>query len=321
MGERMEDWLSQRSVLMTGATGSLGQSMVALLDGKVSKLRLLMRKPAGDFSDTTEIFQGDLIDPLSLSGIADGFDTLIHLASYSPLSTDVDPENHPSHLEVTAQGTENLLKAIASSGINRIAFASSVRSLENSDQMTVYGQAKQTAEQLIFDHARQHRIHASVVRFPAFYGNQPSAISAMTQAISWGRFPPIPEFGNRRSFIHVADAARALLDVAKADPANGRGFVATDGEEYSTRKLYEGILQSLGRKPPSWTIPQSMLELLAKMGNLGEILLHRPLPFNSRVLNKLRQSNWFDDHEIRQVAGFQSSHRVWDTLPKSLKTD
>ena len=312
---QMDQWLSGRRVLVTGATGPLGRRMVERLTGKVARLRVLLRNPSTGFSPQTEIFQGDLSSAQSLVGVAEGCDTLIHLASYSPLLTDPDPENHSGHIEITTKGTKHLLEALRTSEIQRIVFAGSVRSLASAAEMSVYGQAKRDAEQSIFDYASQRGIHASVVRFPAFYGDpELGAISAMTRAISSGRFPPIPEFGNRRSFIHMDDAVSALLDVVSTDAASGKGFVATDGESYSTRDLYAGILHSLGRTPPNWTIPRPVFGLLARVGDVGEFWLRRPLPFNSQVLRKLSESYWFDDQEIRQVTGYRSKQTIWTML-------
>ena len=57
--------------------------------------------------------------------------------------------------------------------------------------------------------------------------------------------PPLPEIKNRRSMIHVDDLVRVLLLLAQDEHAYGEIFIATDGNPYSSREIYDAICHVL----------------------------------------------------------------------------
>ena len=50
--------------------------------------------------------------------------------------------------------------------------------------------------------------------------------------------------------IHVDDLVCALLLVANDERANGEIFIATDGQPYSSREIYEAMCHVLGKSIP-----------------------------------------------------------------------
>jgi nucleoside-diphosphate-sugar epimerase len=240
-------------------------------------------------------------------------ESLFHLASFHPAPGDPDPEGSPEHHQVSVQGTRNLLAQLE--GVRRIVFASSVRAGEAS--ATAYGAAKREAEGLLGAFCEARGISLVIVRFPAFYGTPGlGGLATMADAVRRGRFPPIPEFGNRRAFIHVADAARALVAAWDSPQAAGKVLVATDGEAYSTRRIYLAMRASAGVPPPAITPPGWLFHAMAPAGDLAGRLLKRRFPFNREVLDKLAGSAWHDDQELRRLTNYRPHHNIEQALER-----
>ena len=74
-----------RPVLVTGATGSIGSALVKRLSESGQRVRAMARSPerAGPLRDlpNVEIVPGDLSQPDSLRGCADGCSTVYHCAA------------------------------------------------------------------------------------------------------------------------------------------------------------------------------------------------------------------------------------------------
>jgi UDP-glucose 4-epimerase len=84
-------------------------------------------------------------------------------------------------------------------------------------------------------------VHPSLVYGPDVKGN----LCMMMSAIEKGWSPPLPEIKNLRSMKHVDDLVRVLLLVAQVERANGEIFIATDGNPYSSRKIYDTMCHVL----------------------------------------------------------------------------
>lgn len=69
--------MSQQTILVTGATGTVGGEVTRQLGATGARVRVLVRDPStADFPDGVEVVQGDLSDPASLERAADGIDAV-----------------------------------------------------------------------------------------------------------------------------------------------------------------------------------------------------------------------------------------------------
>lgn len=302
----LNSWLRGRRILLTGAGGALGRALVKRIGGRAELLRLLVRRPQPS-RPCVELWLGDITDPASLRDIGEGCDTLIHLASHVPLAGVADPENQPQHQAVTVDGTHNLLVELAVSGVERRVFASSIRAA--TPKMNLYARSKEQAEQLMLAAAER----TTVVRFPAFYGQGHGAIEELGALLAKGRWPPLPDFGDRRSFIHVEDAAQAILLTAASDDLNGEIFTATDLQAPSLRQITDLLRRQQGLPPQRLEIPLWLVHWLARGGDLLQRFTGRSVPLNSRMLAKLMEDTWFDGETFAKRTGFKPAHRLVDT--------
>ena len=145
---------------------------------------------------------------------------------------------------------------------------------------------------------------------PSTKGNLPR----MIEAVKKGHFPPIPEFGNKRSMVHVEDVVQAAILAAEKPEAIGQTYLVTDGQPYSTRELYEWICQALDKPIPGWRIPEMVFRGLAKMGDVIGGVRGRRFMFDSDTLEKLAGSACYSSQKIEQELGFRAHHHLRESL-------
>ena len=110
--------MTKMNILVTGAGGFLGRSVVATLFSRGHSIRAAVRSiPApGDWPETVEIFPCDLTRSDLTAALA-GMDAVIHLAGHSSAADGLD---------ATVRGTARLCEAISASSVKRICHVSSL---------------------------------------------------------------------------------------------------------------------------------------------------------------------------------------------------
>ena len=113
--------MEQTRDLVTGATGFIGQRLVDRLLADDKPVRVLTWGDKGmpmSWAGKVECLTGDLRQAASLFGIADGIDTVYHLAGEIRDAKLFDAVN--------CLGTENLLEICRIAGVRRFVYLSSV---------------------------------------------------------------------------------------------------------------------------------------------------------------------------------------------------
>ncbi len=259
-----------------------------------------------------------------------GIDTMMHLAGKVHALAEVK-QDEAEYFRINTQGTKNVLEACKRAGVRRFVFVSTVKAMTNSqmegdaeaikpwserdavDPDTPYGQSKLKAEKLVLEGG--YVPEPVVLRLCMVYGPRAKGnIQKMIQAVAVNRFPPLPEFGNRRSMVEVRDVVRVALLAAESPLAVGRTFIVSDGRSYSTRQMYEMVCAALGKPIPSWRIPKWALQGMARVGDGIGRARGRRFIFDSDALEKLSGSAWFSSERLQTTLGFKPE---WD-LAKSL---
>jgi dihydroflavonol-4-reductase len=115
-------------ILVTGATGHIGNVLVRELLGGGERVRALVRPgktPLALAGLDVEMFPGDILDQASLERAMHGVSLVYHLAARISLTDGPDPQTE----RVNFAGTCNLLAALRRSDSARLVYASSVYAL------------------------------------------------------------------------------------------------------------------------------------------------------------------------------------------------
>ena len=255
-----------KNILITGATGFIGQRLVKATD---SKIKILSRKKQHDFETIVCDFEKGSIP----SNTLDGIDAVFHLAGFAHDIRDAS-KIADLYYEVNVSATVQLANLAVKSGVKMFVFVSSVKAggsppigicANEKDQRNaedVYGRTKREAELKLLEIGQVSGMHVSIIRPSLVYGPDVKGnLQLMLSGIGKGWFPPLPETGNRRSMIHVDDLVRAILLVAEDKRANGEIFIATDGTPHSSRYIYNAMCSALDKSIPKWSVPKILFDM------------------------------------------------------------
>jgi UDP-glucose 4-epimerase len=259
------------NVLVTGATGFVGQHLIERLKLDGCNVKIISRKPMLGVEVIICDFLKDDIPENSLKDI----DIVFHLAGYAH-DLKSEPGIEQTYQKINVNVTADLLSLSAKHNVEKFIFVSSVKAGGNpirgkcaaeedqSDPVGIYGETKREAELKILETGRESSMHVSILRPALIYGPKVKGnLQLMMQGIKKGWFPPLPEMGNRRSMIHVDDVVQALLLLVNSQQANGEIFIATDGRTHSSRNIYETMCRVLGKSTPNWSVPKFLFSAIA----------------------------------------------------------
>lgn len=328
----MSEQLRNAGIAVTGATGFIGAALVPALDAAGARLCLLTRvSHSTQFPSHITLQPGDLADRDALAALVRAADCVLHLAGYAHAQSKPHPAELERHRRINFEGTRNLFDAAAAAGVRRFVFVSSVKAggedahaclNEHSACLPAdpYGQIKRETEDWLFGQGVRRGVEVCVLRPALVYGpGVKGNLAAMLRAIDRGRFPPVPETHNVRSMVSVQDLVAALLAAATRSEVAGQVCIVDDGEAYSTRRIYAAMADALGRRIPSWSLPAGALRALGHVGDAGEWLLRRSLPFNSTLAARLLDSACYRSVMAGPVLGFKPRYRLEDVLPEMVR--
>jgi len=310
----MADFFNEKRILVTGGSGFVGSRLVTALHNRGAHLKMLVRTINHDLcfdQVQCDLSQCDIpIDCLT------GVSIIFHLAGFTHDFR--DPKKvEKEYRRVNVDASIQLAKLAARGGVKRFVFVSSVKAggtdlseVYESDNVPcvpegVYGQTKREAELAILKIGSETGMHVSIIRPSLVYGlGVKGNLRLMISGIEKGWFPPLPDVSNRRSMIHVDDLVYALFLVAENNKANGEVFIATDGQVYSARELYETICIVMGKPIPQWSIPKCIFDFISLIN-----------PGIRYKIDKLLGDEWYSSGKLESL-GF-TPQRIFKDFKRS----
>jgi dihydroflavonol-4-reductase len=252
-------------ILVTGATGFLGSTLVPLLREAGHDVRVLVRSGA-PFAGA-ETVKGDVRDPEAVRRALEGIEALYHLAGL----VSRDPADARTMYELHVDGTRNLLTAAAHARLQRIVLASSsgtigvsrVRRVATEDDEypieTVgrwpYYLSKIYEEKIAIEFAR--RGLPVVILNPSLLLGPGDARMSSTQDIFrflMGRIPVMPRGGI--SFVDVRDVAQAFVAALTRGNVGERHLLGAANWEFT--EFFERLGRIAHRPPPLLRLPSPL---------------------------------------------------------------
>lgn len=310
-----------KRAFITGASGFIGHALCAQLFEQGWHLRVLLRQNLKGpwhesvIGDLDSSLPGDLLEDI---------DVVFHLAGKVHALSE-NKQDIGEYFRINTAGSLKMLEAARDAGVSRFVFFSSVKAMgeggpdcldEDSPCLpeTPYGKSKLEAEHLVLEGNYVPEpviLRLSMVYGPSMKGNLPR----MVEAVAKGRFPPIPDFGNKRSMVHVDDVVQAALLAAVKIEAAGQIYIVTDGQPCSTREMYEWICKVLGKTAPNWYIPSVIFRGLAIAGDVLGKMRGRRFMFDTDTWHKLAGSTWYSSQKMETELGFHPNHHLRESLP------
>jgi nucleoside-diphosphate-sugar epimerase len=247
------------NVIVSGASGFVGRSLVSHLDAAPVQLHL---------------GEDDWLEQVRAANYSGA--TVLHLAA-KVHGSGVDSE--AAFVEDNVDKTVALAQAAAAGGARRFVFLSSVkvngeetsgrpfRAGDPAAPEDSYGRTKWQAEQAL---ARMTGMEVAIVRSALVYGAGVKGNLLELMRLADSPLPlPFAALHNRRSLVHVDDLARLLVDCAALPVAAGGTFMAAHPDCTSTERLVRTLRGFLGRPPRLFHVPGAVLEGLASVAAQG----------------------------------------------------
>lgn len=259
--------MTRLRVVVTGATGFIGQFVVPALRARGHEVLALDRAAVGDIDGFTD-----------WSAHLAGRDAVVHLAALA----------HSRHVEearlraVNVDAAVALGRAAAAAG-TRMLQMSTVKVLGEETPLRPFDDSSPPAPQGAYAHAKAAAeaglravpdLSLILLRPPLVYGPGVKAnFLALMRAIARGWPLPLASIENRRSFVYVGNLADAVVRCVEAPQATGNAFGVADGVPLSTPVLCRALGAALGRPARLFNFPSSLLELALPAASLTRSLV------------------------------------------------
>jgi dihydroflavonol-4-reductase len=224
-------------VLVTGATGLIGNAVARLLVGQGQAVRALVRDPGKAerlLPKEVVLLRGDITDPASVRAAAQGVEILYHTAGM-PEQWQADEAIFD---RVNHRGTRNLLEAASAERVRRVIYTSTMdvfaapnggtlieTQLDPAPKHTAYERSKQAAEREVEVFLRRD-LDVVLLNPAAVYGPSPVHVGLNSFFIKLlnRQVPLLPPGG--MSIAYVEGVARAHLAAAERGRKGERYLLA-----------------------------------------------------------------------------------------------
>ncbi len=239
-------------IALTGATGFVGQTLLAEARRQGLDVRALTRRPQQP-RPGVEWVQGDLSNRTALNRLVKGAEVVIHVAGV------VNAPDKAGFEKGNVEGTLAMVEAAAKAGVPRFIFVSSLAAREPT--LSAYGASKRRAEKVV----AASGLDWTIVRPPAIYGPNDSEMFELFRSARWG-VVPMPRDG-RASIIHVMDLAKLLLAlIPTGEDVTRCTFEPDDGQlrGWEHGDLARAIGAAVGRRVAVPRLSKAALSRVAK---------------------------------------------------------
>jgi nucleoside-diphosphate-sugar epimerase len=250
------------TVVVTGASGWLGQNLVRTLAPNRARVRCLVPDANAApvlavISPTIEPVVGDVRDPATVDRLFDdvGADvSVFHAAAV------IHPRKSTREFfDVNVGGTQMVLDRARRTGAARVVhvssnspFGANATADDRFDEDSPfnpymgYGQSKWDAERLVRQAHERGDVPTTIIRAPWFYGPyQPSRQSQFFTAIRKGRFPLIGDGSQKRSMVYTDNLVQGLLCAEASEKALGNAYWVADAEPYALTEILATVRRAL----------------------------------------------------------------------------
>ena len=257
--------MSEKKILVTGATGFIGAYLLHYLVGQGQKnIRAFKRKNSPmdlviDLKDKVEWVEGDILDITSLETAMQGVSKIYHCAAIVSFS----PNNVDKMFSVNQKGTANLVNLALDMPIKKLLHVSSIAAIgrrknepvinektkwQNDKANSPYGISKHLSEMEVWRGIAEG-LNAVIVN-PAnvlgsgFWKGRTTTGQFFYKVWKGLPFYPVGSSG----FVDVRDVVRFMVQLMESDITSERFIL--NGENLSFKSILSNISKSLNTKAP-----------------------------------------------------------------------
>lgn len=277
-------------ILVTGATGFVGQNLLKQLVNERIKVRCLVRdKNKISESSEVEIIQGDISDKFILYKATQNVGIIVHLAAV------IKSSDHEEFMNVNVKGAESLLEAGIKNKVNKIIYISSLDAAL--DRTNIYGKTKAIGEGIV----KKSNMDYIILRPALIYGKGSKDIGMLAKFIKKYPFMPVVGSGEGKlQPVYIDDICNIIIKLIKSDIRNKTYYIAGE-QKITLNGLIDKIAGKFSKKVIKIHIPLWLLWLPLKL--YGVIIKNSQINYES--LSLLNQDKTCNIDEIKKDFNFK----------------
>jgi UDP-glucose 4-epimerase len=311
--------MSRPTVLITGATGTIGPTLVQHLLDQGYSVRTFQRRPSHQ-PPSVQAFHGEITNRAALRPALTGVDAVLHLAALLHIEHP-GADTLPQYERINVEGTRTLVQTIAEVGVQRLVYFSTVKVYGRAQRepvtevlppqpKTIYAQTKLAGEQIVLS---QDALEPVVLRLSAIFGPRVrGSWSRLVGAIRQGIFLPVGDLHNRRSLTAVADVATAAQLALSTPAMSGQIYNLVGYEDPSLHDILHAMYSAAGRTMPLLRLPVPLVAAGVEGGERLFRLLGRHFPVPREAFDQLVQDEVYSGGKLRAL-GFAPQHSLLES--------
>lgn len=278
-----------KTVLVTGGSGFIGRATLLELS-KLYKVRAPVRQvPNETLANVEYCLVEDLRDVLTLPGVFDDVDVLIHLAAKAH-TTELSAKEF---CEFNCDLTIEIAKSFALNGGKRFIFLSSigVNGNQTHKPFTVddeprpqepYALSKFKAEIGLKRLSELTGLEYVILRPPLVYGaGAPGNFGRLLKLVQKNYPLPLGSVNNLRSLVHVDNLVNLIKCCIESVDAANETFLVSDGHDISTSELFRQLIEHSNSR--AWLVPIPSFVLRASATLLGKKVIFDKICGNLQI--------------------------------------
>ena len=270
----------RRSVLMTGASGFVGQALYRTLrENQYDVRRVIRGVNSGSEQDSAVSSVHDIGAVADWTQPLQGIGVVIHLAARVHVMDENAADPLVEFRRVNVDGTLNLARQSASAGVKRFVFMSSIKvngeftqighpftDVDVPNPQDAYAVSKYEAEQGLREIAALTGMEVVLIRPPLVYGPGVKAnFASLMRSIQKGWPLPLGAVHNRRSLVALDNLVDFVVTCVNHPQAANQTFLVSDGCDLSTTELVCGLADALKVSHRFLPVPVWLLNLGAAL--------------------------------------------------------
>lgn len=305
------------SVLVTGATGFLGEHLCHVLVEQGHTVRGLARSRSSVLTDAgVEMIRGDVLSGPELDRALEGMDAVFHLAG----AVSRDPDDAQRMMRLHVDGTRRVLERMAAAGLTRMVLASTSGTIgvskdeEILDENAPYAEeivagwpyyaSKIYQERLAFEHGKRLGIEVVAVNPSLLLGPGDRRLSSTGDVRKFlkRQIPTVPDGGI--NFVDARDAAVATANALHQGRAGERYLLG--GPNWTMKEFFQRLGRVANVAPPRIRLPAKLSKWGATL--VEELYRHRGKepPVDRISVEMAEHFWWIDSKKAEAELGFEA---------------
>ena len=266
-------------VLVTGASGFVGSALCAHLVAEGHAVRGAVRNTQGKPLPGVEY---QIVSDMSIGAnwreVLTDINVVVHCAARVHVMKEASVDPLAAFREVNVKGTACLAEQAVDRGAKRFIYISSIKvngevtgghpfkADDTPAPEDPYGISKWEAEQVLQSIADKTELGVVIIRPPLVYGPGVRAnFLRLMQGIMSGVPLPLGAIDNRRSIVALDNLVDLIEDCLNNPQAINQTFLVSDGDDLSTKAMFQRTAVALGRSVRLIPVPVSLLWTMARL--------------------------------------------------------